>query len=398
MTETRKEFDLLLVIGYFRSALPMLSIVRHLSPKLRIGLCFQPLSSQMEAKTGDVQEKFEHLCMEAGGVSYVQGSPTKCRIMLVQQYIYSDSFVASFRADIVAEEIWGMLTLASMGLDAHDAFLKQFGVSRLTVPDKGLANFLLEARHARSRYHGLEMTEVGLPFQKYPVFEEFAVDWVVAAPTLFSFHTERDKQAFLRNVLKLMKQIPERDVIVYKSHNGNEKDYFTPRLYEVIARMILRIPSAEVMLEGFIQRLPQRLQYHLNKVLTAMLHLRVTRRAIAMIKFTPLADMSIEAFLPGVRKGVIGGLSNTIWGALYFGLRYYNCVDESSRSGSSELLNKSSENLLSLNLKYFGLPFCNGDLSADIGQHSITKIKNLNSNLIDLILLDLEDDKRLKAL
>jgi|GEM_PF-6934496 len=397
MTSTRKDFDLLLVIGYFRSALPMLSVIRHLSPWLRIGLCFQPLNVQMDTKTGDAQRAFERLCKEAGGVSHVPGSPATCRLMLVQQYPYSDSFVASVRVDIVAEETWGMLTLASMGLDAHDAFLKQFGVSRLTVPDKELADFLLHERDARSRYHGLEMIEVGLPFQKHPVFEAFAVDWVVAAPTLFSFHTEVDKQGFLQNVLKLMEQIPESDVIAYKSHNGNAKDYFTPRLYAEIARMISWVPNAEVMLEGLIQSVPKSLRYQLNKVLTAVLHLRMTQRAVAMNKLTPMSDMSLEAFLPGVRKGVIGGLSNTIWGALHFDLRYYNCVNESGRNGRSELLSKSSDNLLDLNMTYFGLPFCNGDLNANVKNDRVTQLKNRNSDLVDLILLSLEGSKGKKA-
>jgi hypothetical protein len=397
MTSASKKFDLVLVVGYFRSALPLLSVIRHLSPRLLIGLYFQPLNAQMEGKTGDSQRTFERLCEEAGGVKYVPGSLAKCRLMLVQQYTYSDSFVASVLSNIVAEEIWGMLTLSSMGLDAHDAFLKQFGVSRLTVPDMGLANFLLGARNACSRYKGLEMTEVGLPFQKYPVFEEFAVDWVVAAPTLFSFHTERDKQCFLRSVIRLLEKIPESDVIAYKSHNGNVKDYFTPRLHAQIAGIILWVPNIEVMLEGLIQGLPQWMRSNLNKVLTALLHLRVTRRAVPMIRLTPLADMSLEAFLPGVRKGIIGGLSNTIWGTSYFSLPYYNCVDGSTRRGRSELLNKASDNLLDLNLKYFGLPFCNGDLSSGASNDRIAQKKNRNTNLVDLIITDLERDKNRKA-
>jgi len=390
MTKVGNDFDLLLVIGYFRSALPMLSIVRHLSPQLRIGLCFQPLTPQMELKTGDAQSTFKRLCREAGGVNYVLGSQAQCRLMLVQQYPYNDSFVSLLRGDIESEDTWGMLTLASVGLVAHDAFLKQFNISHLTVPDKELANFLLNARHANSRYQGLQMTEVGLPFKKYTVFEEFVVDWVVAAPTLFSFHTESSKQGFLQGVLKLMEQIPDSDVIVYKSHNGNVRDYFTPRLHAEIARIISWVPNVDVMLQGLIQTPSQRLRYHLNKVLTSLLHLRVTRRAVTMYQVTSLADMSLEAFLPGVRKGIIGGLSNTMWGASYFGLRYYNCVDESGRSGPSTLFSASTDNLLELNLQYFGLPYCNSDLSSDMINAKISTINERSSNIVDLISVRLQ--------
>ncbi len=386
MTLIRKDFDLLLVIGYFRSALPMLSVIRHLSPRLRIGLCFQPLNPQMEAKTGDAQRMFERLCTEAGGGRYVAGSPAKCRVMLVQQYPYNDSFVASVRAHVVAEKTWGMLTLASMGLDAHDAFLKQFGVSRLTVPDKNLANFLLDARDACSRYQGLEMTEVGLPFQKYPVFEELTVDWIVAAPTLFSFHTEAGKQGFLRDVLKLMEQIPESDVIAYKSHNGNVKDYFTPRLHAEIARLISWVPGVEGLLESLMVRLPTRMKTLASRVLTALLHIRMTRRALPMIELTPLADMSLEAFLPGVRKGVIGGESNTMWGTLFFGMPYYNCVSPSERTeGKSELIEKKGDALLDMNLKYFGVPYCHGMLEQSGKRLDVAYDTARHQNLVDIV-------------
>lgn len=386
MTPAKDIFDLVLVIGYFRSALPLLSVVRHLSPQLRIGLCFQPLSPQMEAKTGKAQKMFERLCMDAGGVRYVAGSPARCRLMLVQQYPYADSFVASVRAYIEAEEVWGMLTLASMGIEAHDAFLQQFGVTRLTAPDKGLANFLLDARNASSRYHGLEMTEVGLPFKKYPVFGEFAADWIVAAPTLFSFHTEAGKQSFLRDVLKLMEQIPESDVIAYKSHNGNAKDYFTPRLHAEIARLISRVPSVEGLLGSLMLRLPPRMQTHVSRVLTALLHTRVTRRAFPMIELTPMADMSLEAFLPGVRKGVIGGESNTIWGTLFFGLPYYNCVSPSERTeGESELIEKKSDALLDMNLKYFGVPYCHGMLEQSGKRPDVVYDSARHQNLVEIV-------------
>ena len=390
MNTTRINFDLLLVIGYFRSALPMLSVIRHLSPRLRIGICFQPLNDKMESKTGEAQRKFERLCIEAGGFTYIPSSQANCRLLIVQQYQYTENFAALIRRDISAEEIWGMLTLASMGIDTHDTFIKQFGVSRLTVPDKGLARFLIDSRQAFSRYQGLEMIEVGLPFLKYPVFEKFAVDWIIAAPTLFSFHTEADKQKFLRNVLQLMNQIPQEDLIAYKSHNGNSKDYFTPRAHAKIACLIAWVPSVENLLEGLIVKLPFPIKRQFNKLLTGILHFRVMKRSVNMTELTPEADMALEAFLPNVRKGVIGGLSNTIWGALFFDCHYYNCVDDLSRGGHSELLNKSSENLLDLNMKYFGLPSCNGILSSEQKNQSISQIKERSPNLVELVRIKFE--------
>jgi hypothetical protein len=75
----------------------------------------------------------------------------------------------------------------------------------------------------------------------------------------------------------------------------------------------------------------------------------------------------MEAFLPGVRKGVIGGLSNTIWGALFFSLPFYNCVDieDQDRHTKNKLYNKDPSHLLDLNLRFFNVPYCKAKLKFD---------------------------------
>lgn len=387
MVANREDYDLILVIGYFRSAMPMLSIVRHLSTKLRIGLYFQPLNKKMEVKNGNTQKKFERLCVEAGGIYCERGSPAKCRLMLVQQYIYTEDFAVSVRADIDAREIWAMLSLASMGIEAHDVFLEQFNVMCLTVPDLGLANFLIDVRNACSRYRNLTMIEVGFPFQKYPIFDEFSADWIVAAPTLFSFHSEGDKQNFIRDVLKLLDQIPASDVVAYKPHNGIARDYFKPKFYSEIASIISWIPRAEDVLNSLMLLLPPPMKVLVSKVLTALLHARLMQRTIPMIELTPMADMSMEAFLPKVRKGVIGGESNTMWSTLFFNLQYYNCVSPDKRTSSEPpLLEKSGDKLLSMNLKYFGVPYCQGLITQGPLRPDIAFNENRHTNLIELII------------
>lgn len=386
MTSFRQHYDLVLLIGYFRSALPMLAIIRHLSPRLRIGVRFLALGARMEDKAGGAQKIFEDLCLQFGATICSAGVVTRCRLMLVQQYPYTDDSAASVCADIKADKVWGMLTLAVMGIEVHDAFITQFGVTRLTVPDKWLADYLIASRGAQARYAGIEMVEVGLPFRKYPVFPDFSADWIVAAPTLFSFHTEAGKQRFLRDVLKLMAQMPTTDVVAYKPHNGNAKDYFTPRLYAGIARLIGWVPKVESLLDVMAWRTPRVLGVHLARTVTALLHARVTRRAVPMISLTPLADMSIEAFLPGVRRGVIGGLSNTIWGVLFFGLPYYNCVASENRAGGeSELLKKSAESLLDMNMRYFGVSYCHGAIDQGATSALATYDPAWHQNLVDVV-------------
>ena len=86
-----------------------------------------------------------------------------------------------------------------------------------------------------------------------------------------------------------------------------------------------------------------------------------------MEKVTADHLLAMEAFLPGVRKGVIGGLSNTMWGALFFRLPFYNCVDleAQDRGGEDTLYKNDASKFLDLNLQFFYVPCCRGWLEFD---------------------------------
>jgi hypothetical protein len=386
MSAISNNYDLILVIGYFRSALPLLSVVRHLSSQLSIGLCFQTLNKNMDVKTGNAQKKFEQLCIEAGGILCLESDEASCKVMFVQQYEYIDKFAYSIRKRIRAKKIWGMLTLASVGIDSHDKFLQQFDISRLTVLDMGLTNFLLNERNAKLKYKNFIMIEVGLPFKKYPIFPDFNADWIIAAPTLFSFHSEAEKLRFLQDVLKFIETIPKSDVILYKPHNGHLKDYFNLKSYIIFTYFISWVPNIEMLLNYLKIKLSARYKIYILRILTAFSFIKIMKRAIPMNEYTQYAEMPIEGFLPHLRKGIIGGESNTVWGTLFFGLTYINCVNSNKRiRGVSELINKNGDPLLGLNLKYFGVPYY-FDNNKQIYWHNIAYDSARHNNLVDVIL------------
>jgi hypothetical protein len=355
-------FDIILVFGYFRSATAFLSVVRHFGEELRVGILPIDAEPSLKSKTGKAHLQYIQLCRQFGAHVVELGEAVQAKLMIVQQFPYPNVLVERITNSVSALKCVGMMTLAMAGMEQHDRFLSQFNIRKVYVPNKRFVNFLLQQRHAEARYSSTELVEVGLPFGRYPVFPEFKTDWLIAAPTLFSFHSESGKQDFLRNVIKLLGQLPCCDVVAYKPHNGNAIDYFTPRIFYLIAKLLSPLPQIEQLLTKFGASLPASLEKHVEKIHTSYLHQVVLRRAVPMAKLTPYAEMSLEAFLPGVKRGVVGGLSNTIWGSLYFKLPFYNCVDANHRSGDSKLLKKSSEFLLDLNLKYFGVPFCNGDI------------------------------------
>ena len=113
---------------------------------------------------------------------------------------------------------------------------------------------------------------------------------------------------------------------------------------------------------------PKKLKRYLEKLYTAYLYEKVMERTIPMDSVTPFHNFGMEAFLPGVRQGVIGGLSNTIWGALFYKLPFYNCVDitRQRRDAKDKLYGKKDPSqFLDLNLKFFLVPYCEGCLKFD---------------------------------
>ncbi len=360
-----KSFDILLVLAHFRSAAAYLSIIRHLSSTLRIGVLTAKVAEAYTSQTTEAQKVFLGLCTRFGAELIAQGEEATAGLMLVQNYPYPAETAATIRASTRVRRSIGMMGLATAGLEKHDSFLRLFDLRKVYVPSARFMRFLLAERNGGAeRFAGVEAVEVGLPFRQYPIFPEFAADYVIAAPTVFSFHSERGKHDFLQTVLALLEQIPASARIVYKTHNGSARDYFAPSLKYAAARVLRPVPRASTGLQWLAGKTPRILRSQLEGVQTGILHTRVLDRAVPMTQTTPYADMSLEAFLPGVTQGVIGGLSNTIWGTLYSGLPYYNCIKPELRTGSSELLpHRSSDILLDLNLRYFGVPYCAGELA-----------------------------------
>jgi hypothetical protein len=387
-----KRFDIVLVLSYFRSATAYLSVIRHLSSTTRIGVLLASDDASLQDKTGEAQSLFMQLCVESGAEVIASGTTATATLLIVQQFPYSDRSAIEVSSRIRARRRIGLMALALAGLEPHDRFLAQFEIRKAYVPNVRFTRFLLDRRGAARRYSAIELEQVGLPYGTHPVFPEFRADWLIAAPTLFSFSSEAGKQAFLETVLMLLSQIPPTDVVAYKSHNGNQLDYFAPRLHYALASTFTALPGGEKVLRMLAARGPLLVRRHVSRTLTSALHQKVLRRAVPMTELTPYGAISLEAFLPGVGKGVIGGLSNTIWGTLYFQLPFFNCVDPASvHHGASELLNKSSEALLKLNLEFFGVPYCHGDLSRGSRGDTIVGNTDRSGNLLAAIQRDLTD-------
>ena len=189
-------------------------------------------------------------------------------------------------------------------------------------------------------------------------------------PTPFSFPHEEDKWSFLETALALFKQIPDGARVVHKPHNGMERDQFASTRLRSLLRALGPAAGLLKWLRPFLSPVPNRPgpRRILARLYTALLYERLLARTTPMEKATRFDQMAMEVFLPSVRKGVIGGLSNTIWGTLYFRLPFFNCVDLSiqNRGDANRLYGrKDPSQLLDLNLRYFAVPYCESKLAFD---------------------------------
>ena len=358
MSTFDSSYDIVIVIGYFRSAAPLLSVIRYLSKDFQVGVIFAPLTDHLALKVSLAQDFFYDLCISYGATPLTLNASYSTKILLVQQFQYSDDFSSQVLHYINYKKIFGVLQLASAGLDLLDEFLTQFNISSAFALDIGLLNFLLSKRDRVHRYDSIQLTEVGLPFAEYPIYPPLDIDWFIACPTTFSFRRERDKHSFLSSVIEFVYSLPSNETIVYKAHNALKRDYFTPKIYYLLSRPFYRFSRLPSLLTLLSRYMPHFLSFHIDKFITSLLHSVLLDLVTPLSEFSSFHHMPIEPYLPFVKKGVIGGLSNVMWASRYYGIKYINFIHPKTRKYKSQFKSNSS-NLLDLNVQYFGFPFYN---------------------------------------
>ncbi len=385
-------FDIVLVLDYFRSAGPYLSIIKYLGKEFSVGVYQTAVDNNLIKKTGEAQDLFLKECERLGAV-LIDGEPVSADVMVVQQRPYPEEAVARVLDHIRARRRVALMTLAMSGIDIHDYFLIQFDIHRVYVPSRRFFDFLLEKRDAKSVYSKVEVKQVGLPYARYPLVSGFQADYLVAAPTQFSFPDEPSKQRFLETVLKLFDQISADAMVVYKPHNGMRRDSLAPHGYTQVGALLSLLPFGDTILRMIKSHAPDFFLPHIERIKTGLLYSRLIRRVKLLTDLTPYSSFQLEIFMPMVRKGVIGGLSNTIWSTLYFSLPFYNCADRDWRQkyrGFGRMSGKNSDNLLDLNLQFFGVPFCGGELGLGVVGESIVNEIDRQGDLLEMLRLDID--------
>lgn len=385
LVQLSNKYDLVLILEYFRSATAYLSVIKALSAEFSIGIYQVPLSSSDADKHKKAQSEFLHSC-ELLGAQIIMSGPIEALVLLVPQRPLSQSVIADIQSKFDAKSTVVLLGFAYPGIKNQDEVFKHFEFKKAYAIDNQFIQFLVEKRNASAIYDKLNIVEVGLPFRKYSICGGFTADYILAMPTQFSFPYEYDKWLFLETVLHLFGDIGKDDIIVHKPHNGSEYDQFSSTRMRVLLGALRYIPKYEYLLKAIVPYIPiKKIRRFIEKLYTAHLYEKVLTRTITMDEAGGDSYLAMEAYLPGVNKGVIGGTSNTMWGTLYYELKFFNCVDilNQKRDGKDKLYgNKNPDQYLDLNLQYFLVPYCHGVKEFDETLWSIPSDGSRSGDLI----------------
>ena len=343
----QEAFDLLLLPGDARRANEMLCITKYLSKEMKIGIAMLDTNPGAISKRGFYRRDLFQRCIR-NGAEHGGSWPMKAKVAIVGPDIPPEHHADRLTDVVKADRILGFATAWHASGPREMNWRAKFRPDRVLVTSENLYknHFTVFARHPPP--DDMAVTQYGFPYKKYPIFPNFSADYAVAIPSALSLPTLRERRRFLRMVLRLFKAIRREDkddgetsIIAYKPHNGLEHDRIdTWGVFDLLSRVKHRTVQIE---DGFY---------------------------------------NLEAFMPGIHRGIIGGLCNTILGAHYHRLPYFNCVDPVR--WNRKACGKSTKHLEE-NLKYCGVPFCEGQLWSDEAYFDIVSDQMRSADLIEIV-------------
>lgn len=327
-----RDYDLVLVFTAFQRNCVFASIIKELGGKYRIGVLPIDRDAGTQSRIGNTNRQFLDLCVSLGA-DIVGEEAITARIEILAQSNFRKEDIERLNANVRAGRTFWMSGVA-MG-NAHYGDLYGKRVDRVLIPDLRLYEYRIAAYgNDGIDFPSAMIREVGVPYRKYPLFEnEIGVDYILANPTPFSFVTSQDRLDYLDSVYRLAVDIVGRgEVIAFKPHNADERaDYI------VDGRMLAIVSAAPLRpLRGMIDAVARlaaqclsasRVRDFFVGVSIAIVYRKIMAVVVRLSELTPYHNLNLEVFLPGVRKGLITGRSNSIWHALFLKKPVWNCID-----------------------------------------------------------------------
>jgi len=324
-----KIFDIILVYTIFRKNETYLNIIKSLSKDFSIGifLC-QPSGKKTQDTDKAALAYYKRL-----GATVINGK-SKCKILYLSRFgegRYQEIFedlpkIIQFNKVFLQT---GTLMEGLQGVNSLNGIIKYLGKPKILVPSKRYFGTYEKESLKLIKKNSLEVIEVGQPYFKYPVFEDFRTDYLIAYPSHLSIVNPFQHYLLLKNYVKIVMQLPKNVRIMVKPHNVKDKGnhisqtIFKKKLFfplSINKYILLCIYQFDFFLRiiGLLEWVPKRNTTSLKKRIFSLVN--SFQNSYIFTRCENILDnypaFGIEHFMKGVSKGIITGLSNSIYVAL----------------------------------------------------------------------------------
>lgn len=343
---TTQYFDLILVYISHRKHEPYINIIKYLSRHFSIGL----LKFEPKHKWGTVEDTYVQKCLDSGA-SLVKGK-SQCHTLIIPRFGGNPG--SGYFKDILEDMpeyidfkrvlIWPAGVLH--GILNIDYICRYLGDPIILAPNKKhFASFEPEVKDFLKE-HPLEVVEAGLPYAKYPVFENFSTDYMVAYPSLLSIQNPYQHYLLIKNMVSVLKGLPKTSKIILKPFNAKDagnrlsktllSKYKVPFWFIKLLTKIFEVLDFNIRSKPVYQILPDKIMSRI----TAIYNDYIFYRCDNLLNEYP--GFGIEHFIHGIKKGLITGLSTSIIYAMFEKKSIYLCDNPSKKDlpKSYELMNK----------------------------------------------------------
>jgi len=392
-----EKYDLILAVTTFRKLIFYLNIIKYLSADFRIGVYRFDTDERTRQKTEKTNQLFYDTCEEMGA-KILDSFPVETDIAILPKENYERKQILEFKSDVLADRYFAFFPLmeGNRFLDR----LSELEIDKYLVVDRDIYDFRLSLHpeEKQAPVPGDRIVETGMPTAAYPIFADVRMDYLIAVPTPFSLPTQEDRHDFLRCVCRLLENMQPGEVAALKPHNASEKtDYVVDaRVYAAYRALGLGplkalVSGAARLLHGFFTSVPlpgaRRAREACCLVLNAALYEKIHRRAVRLAELTRYHNFNLEIFLPGVKKGIVTGFSNTVWHGLFNRLPVYNCADK-------EKIGINPDKFIHHSAKYYDVPYFNGELEFDEVLFAKVSDRVKNRDMIAFLRAELEAGSR----
>jgi len=379
-----ENFDIVLIYSAFQRNCIYSQLIKYLSKNLKIGI-FVIENNNKRFNQKEISKTNIDMIDFLKSLGAIEiNSKINTKLIIISQSNFSKESIQKINNSIISKKIF-LLSGLAMGTSFHN-HLKGLKIDKILVPDINLFYYRINNYEKKRAiiYSKKNIIEIGINYNKYPVIDlDRKIDYIIAAPSPFSFHNRFDILDFLKNVNNFLDtNTKSNDVIAYKQHNAElDNDYLIKNYY-----LKLLFFCKFIFINKFINNLCISL-YKLNyrklnnfivELLIAFEYKHLMEKTISFSSLTKYANFNIDIFLPFVEKGLITGRSNTIWHALNNNLPVWNCVDKKKKYFSNKKMHKKTMEYLNINGNYKEFLF-------DLSKFNIIKESTRKADIIEII-------------